>query len=82
MKLVMLRGVEELEKLLSSTQARFKFAMPKCSVELRKGIYAHSADTDGEDSIIAGTADFIVICRMHKGEDLPADLARVYRVQL
>lgn len=79
-KTVWLTGLEELDKL--DAKRKFQFAVPNSRIEINRGLMVFSDRPDSQTRIFRGTPDFVVICSLKDGEQVPEDTPIVTRAYL
>jgi len=70
-KVIYLTGLEELEKLDATCKETFRFGARHCRVENAGRLRLVSDLQCDIKKIIKGTPQFIAICRLLPGEDIP-----------
>ncbi len=80
-KILMLRGLGELEKLeATGTAQTFKYVVERCKLTLgpRRPTVMQVKDPVQPTAIVKGTSHFVVICQLGLDEEAPEYLPRVY----
>ncbi len=79
-KILLLRGLGELEKLETTGHAQtFKYVVEKCRTQLgpRRPIVFQIKDDEAPTVIVKATTHFVAVCTLQGEDKVPAHLPRV-----
>lgn len=79
-KVIWLKGLEELEKL--GAKRKYQFAVPGFRLVINGKLHMFSDRPESPTHVIRGTPDFVAVCRLGDGEQVPEDTPIVTRAYL